>query len=236
MPGPSISNLADMFTPGFCWGRVCHVPRPIYTAGLCVLHGPRRFLLSQRHHSRLTVDQVLSQVLDRAPDDYIFQASERWSNIDLQGDPCDRVLAVWDLPRPGPARTSLLRRRDVFTFCDLRPLGRGPRFHFSHSFVLHLPTLLILFRIKIPDGFELQVEGAPNIGEELRVEASSTLIFRFVQVPFDQEGSDQPPDTDELLPDEGATDAGTDRPASSFEADSREDRDSPPSSNCCRGR
>ena len=195
--GHSLSRIADLFAPEASWGRLCHIPRPIYTAGLCAVRGHHRFMLHQRYNARLSFDQVLAQILDKEQDAYVFQASEKWSNIDLQGDPCDRIVGVQDLPRPSTLRPDLQGRRDVFTFCDLRPIGRQPQVHFSHSFVLHLPTLLMLLDVRIPQGYAVHVEGATVAGEEIFCGSGhcTTLIVRFIFVEPEEDASDGPPDS-----------------------------------------
>ncbi|CAE7840612.1 PAP20 [Symbiodinium sp. CCMP2592] len=178
-PGPHLHDIETLFAPDTVWGSPEHTPRAIYTPGLCVLHKSERFMLHQRFFPRQEVVPALAQTI-HVPEDAFVQAAVPLPNLDLQGDPASVLVGVVDLPRQALDVPTYAGRRDVFTFCDLRPVGRQPQLHFSHSRVLHVPTLLALFAVRVPSGYHLEVDGARQQGDEIYVLDCALITFRLI--------------------------------------------------------
>ena len=185
-PGPYLYDVHTLFDEDTIWEPAHQVPRAIYTPGVCVVHGTERFVLHQWLFANSTVEEALAQVL-RLPLAEFVHSAVRLPNLDLQGAPCLYLVGTASLTRQEADTSPSRRRRDVYTFCDLRPIGHQPRLHFSHSRVLHLPTLLALFDLSVPAGYDLEVDGARQDGDDLHVADCATLVFRLIPCPDDED-------------------------------------------------
>ena len=96
--------------------------------------------------------------------------------LEVQGNACATVVAIADKPLHPPTAPPT-QRRDIFTYCDLRPLGVRPRCIRTSVPLLHLPTLASDFGIHLPPAFRLGVVGAPRQGNNVRLHGNPTLLF-----------------------------------------------------------
>ncbi|CAE7235584.1 unnamed protein product, partial [Symbiodinium necroappetens] len=169
--------LQDVLLPDVEWAQMQHVPRCLRTPGICLLSGSLRYRIRQDHHTRRTIPEAIAVVLDCERSDMTFCTSFCFGNLSVQGEPCDRVIAAALMPSP-EALPDGMHRRDVWTFCDYRPLGFKPKCHLSHVLRVHVPSLLALDGIVIPPHFDLSVEGGILQGDEVVVQHNTTLVFR----------------------------------------------------------
>ena len=174
---PSESRgVDDLFSPSAEWSQIQHVPRALYTPGVCLLYRNHRFLVQQEYHTGRTITQAIGVVLDKPDDSFITCSSFTFGDLDVQGTPCDRAIAVAEL-------TPALRlppgsiRRDIWIFCDYRPLGLKPKGHVTHVYVAHIPSLLAIDGVVIPEGHTLAVYGGEVLGDEVRLQDVTNLVF-----------------------------------------------------------
>ncbi|CAE7388909.1 unnamed protein product [Symbiodinium microadriaticum] len=199
-------ELQDVLQPGVEWAQMQHVPRCLRTPGLCLMSGSLRYRVRQDLHSGRTIPEAIAVVLDCEGRDLTFCTSFCFGNLSVQGEPCDRVIATALLPSPA-ALPDGMHRRDVWTFCDYRPLGFKPQCHLSHVLRVHIPSLLALDGIVIPPYYDLSVEGGILQGDEVAVQHNTTLVFR--AKPMQASSTD-----DDLLswpPDDGDDPGGNDK-------------------------
>ena len=182
LQGPRTDSIDALFRLPPPWGAVCHTPQEICTPSVCVINAEQRLLLSYFHHSRQSVCEAIRERLRKPVGSLTFCAAEGFRDLLEDGIHCDRAVAAVELSAPQDHARQLPRRRDVFTFCDLRPVGRLPECHHSHSFVVHLPTLLHLFGVRVPFGLRVCVDGAAISGSDAFVGSNTVLVFRFVTV------------------------------------------------------
>ena len=178
--GPRPTTIEALFRLPHAWGAVNHTPQEFHTPSVSVVTAERRLLLSFFHHSRQTVEEAIRERLRVPAGSLTCCCAVGFENYAEEGTHCDRVVAAVHLPAQQAQPCVLPRRRDAFTFCDLRPLGRLPECHHSHSYVVHLPTLLHLFGVSVPFGQRVCVDGVPIAGSDAFVGANATLIFRLV--------------------------------------------------------
>ena len=158
-------------------GKLEHVPMHEYAPGYCLIRGSERWYLHQRYHHSRTPAQAAALYLDRELTELTLRSSDEFPDLDMMGEPCIAILAATNLP-PGPnAGGDALERLDVFTFLDFRPIGFKPQVHFSHSFQLHVPTLLSLYSICISPDFGLSIEGGVVHRDFVIVPQVATLRF-----------------------------------------------------------
>ncbi|CAE7487109.1 unnamed protein product, partial [Symbiodinium sp. KB8] len=86
-------------------------------------------------------------------------SSGDFPDLDMMGEPCTAIIAATNLPPGSATEAGAAERLDVFTFLDFRPIGYKPHVHFSHSFQLHVPTLLHLYGICVAPDFGLSIDG-----------------------------------------------------------------------------
>ncbi|CAE7786040.1 unnamed protein product [Symbiodinium microadriaticum] len=86
-------------------------------------------------------------------------SSGDFPDLDMMGEPCTAIIAATNLPPGSATEAGAAERLDVFTFLDFRPIGYKPHVHFSHSFQLHVPTLLHLYGIRVAPDFGLSIDG-----------------------------------------------------------------------------
>eukprot|EP00439_Symbiodinium_sp_Y106_P077866 s456_g16.t1 len=219
---PFLHFFEDLFAPGHQWGALEHIPRRLLTPAVRVLHDADPFTLVGHHFPRQSISSTIAQVLAAEERALALATSRHFWDFDDCGAPCDRCVAVHRWPRP-LTEAEAVSFRVVYTFCDLRPLGRHPQCLVSHSFHLHIPTLVGVLDIQVPRDFTLKLEGGIIAGTEILVADNSCLVFSLC------------PDTDESasstsdvvpgsIPDERRTDA-----PSSSESHSSGSRSGPPS-------
>ena len=197
------TRIDALFEPGAERTPLQHVLRTLQTPDLCVLFEGRRYVVRQDYHVGRTIQQAIGAVLDRPPDDLTLCSSFCFGNLDVQGHVCDRIVAVAALPAPSNLPAGLVRR-DVWTFCDYRPLGLKPKAHLSHVHRVHIPSILALDGVILPPEFDLLIEGGTVLGDEVQVGLNSTLIFRAKPLLTSSPeilGPDEPSEPDDL--DEG---------------------------------
>ena len=151
---PFLHFFEDLFAPGHQWGALEHIPRRILTPAVRVLHDAAPFTLVGHHFPRQSVSSAIAQVLAAEERALALATSRHFWDFDDWGAPCDRCVAVHRWPRP-LTEAEAMSFRVVYTFCDLRPLGRHPQCLVSHSFHLHIPTLVGVLDIQVPRDYTL---------------------------------------------------------------------------------
>ena len=159
-------------------GQLQHIPRYSYAPGYCLIHQGERWLMHARYHSGRSPAQAVAFYLDCDVKDLTIGASGDFVDLDLLGEPCNAIICAVKLPSPDSGRPLHDSRLDVFTFLDFRPLGYKPHVHFSHSYHLHIPTLLALYDILLPAGYGLTIAGGVVHRDFVVVPGHSTLLFR----------------------------------------------------------
>ena len=204
--------VSDLFRSDSIWSQIQHVPRSLHTPCLCAIFGKHRFVIRQDLHSGRTIPEAIEVVLDRPVDTFTICSSFDFEDLDVHGEQCDRVIAVAAVPPQSVLPLGLVRR-DVWIFCDYRPLGHKPRTHLSHVFRTHIPSLLALDGIQIPSGFDLSVQGGVCDGDEIIIGSQATLIFKAKASPVTDFSSDilpDPPSSDDDDDDHGGDESGHD--------------------------
>ena len=184
--------VTDLLRRDGPWSQIQHMPRSLHTPCLCVLSGKYRFVIRQDLHTGRTIPEALAVVLDRTVDSFTTCSSFDFEDLDVQGEACDRLIATAPIP-PQRSLPEGLARRDVWIFCDYRPLGHKPRCHLTHVLRAHIPSLLALDGVYIPPGFHLNVQGGVQVGDEVVIGSKTTLLFQ-VEPVAEGSASDQPPD------------------------------------------
>ena len=199
--------VSDLFRNDSTWTQIQHVPRLLRTPCLCVLSRKHRFVLRQDLHSGRTISEAVSVLLDAPADTFTFCSSFAFEDLDVQGNPCDRVVLTAPVP-PCHALPQGMLRRDIWVFCDYRPLGRKPRGHLVHVFRVHVPSLLALDDIVVPEGYELLVDGGFPSGDEIIIGPKTTLVFRVQAGGWRRLSHPSPPDPPSSDDDDADDDAG----------------------------
>ena len=196
---PPISNrsLSQLFHPEAHWAPIALIPRNASTPAFCVAHARKRYVLHkhQAMEGQAVVDAV-SSLLEAHPSQLTMHVHRVPTNLDVQGHACAAVISVVDLPRPDYACPVQRLRRDTFVLCDLRPLGFRPFAYHTHAMTVHIPTILALASLRIPDGYQLSVLGGEPQGWDICVEGSTTLIFQTRQVAPAVPSEEPPPPSD----------------------------------------
>ncbi|OLP77728.1 hypothetical protein AK812_SmicGene42181 [Symbiodinium microadriaticum] len=186
-PGPGGFAFEDQFADECEWGPVEHIPQEIRTPSVGVVCGEEFFTLQGCFHGRSSVREACIRASRLAGDFAVGFSSSAFHNLSLRGEPCDRLIALAEVP---PRSIGSFQRRDVFVFCDLRPLGLEPRAYFSHSVHIHLPSLASLLGLRAPTGFSLQVSGFLEGGDEVLVHSGTVLVFRALRLSQSLAGVD----------------------------------------------
>ena len=183
-PGIGVARptlIDHLFHPNTEWGRVDQIPQAMLTPAIGYLLTTELHALREHHFDRASIDVALGSVLGLDPPDFIRRTSFAFDNLAVDGYPCDRFVATAQVPRPSDDRPHLHHRRDIFVFCDVRPLGMPPRAYFSHSRHVHLPTLALILGIDLPEGYSLHVVGCASLDAdeaEIKVFDGTVLVFR----------------------------------------------------------
>ena len=217
--------LADMFVPSARWGQLQHIPRVRRVPGLCLYFEGQRYVLRQFLLQGMSVLEAVSEVLGLAAAEVTTHLNSSLRDLDVQGSACAGVVQAVRLPRFRVADATLRQRRDVFVLCDLRPLGVRPLSWHSHSLRVHIPSVLALAQILVPEGFGVLVMGGVREDDEVVVRGNTTLTFHVQALHTDGSvtdadmwsdgdapdcGSDGSDDGDSSGPDHGPADmAGT---------------------------
>ena len=178
IPGPGAFALEDLFADECDWGPVEHIPLEIRTPSVGVVCGDELFTLHGCFNSRSSVREACIPASRLSDETVVGLSSAAFCNLNVCGEPCDRLIAITTAPARG---LGLFPRRDIFVFCDLRPLCLEPRAFFLHSAHVHLESLASLLQIRVPAGSRLQVSGFLEAGDEVRVQSGSVLVFRVIR-------------------------------------------------------
>ena len=194
--GPSSLTPATILSAPASFNPLHQVPWDIRTPDICLLFQGERFLLDPAFQSGRSVTEAVSFVLDLDESRWIAQASKHFDNLDVQGTPCDRLLAAFKMPPVRPEDPVTRGRRDIWVFLDFRPIGHRPQAIVTNVFRVHIPSLLAHFGIHIPDDYSLSVEGGISCGDEILLESRTTLVFKASASALSSaSGPDNPPDS-----------------------------------------
>ena len=111
---------------------------------LAVLYGAQRYAIPRAQIQGELVEQAILRLFQLDPAGVLL-CTFPTAGLEIQGFACPTVVAIADKPTHPPAAPPV-HRQDIFTYCDLRPLGVRPRCIRTNVPVLHLPTLASDFR------------------------------------------------------------------------------------------
>ncbi|CAE7808085.1 unnamed protein product [Symbiodinium sp. CCMP2592] len=166
----------SLFEPGAEWGAVEHMPTVEFTAGVCALYGNTRYFIPPHHHYGETVIEAIARFVAR-PAAELTYCSFQIDDLEVHGDHASHAILVIDAPNPQGASALHAARRDVFVFCDLRPLGLKPRFICTHCHVVHRPRLLSAFDLHVHPAYRVEVAGGVQQGEDIQLRGNESLLF-----------------------------------------------------------
>ncbi|OLQ05712.1 hypothetical protein AK812_SmicGene11066 [Symbiodinium microadriaticum] len=212
--GPSNLSVAEILSSPTDFSPLHQVPWDIRTPCVCLLYQGERYLLEQTFQSGRNLSEAVSFMIDLEDTRWIAHASSLFDDLDVQGTPCDRLLAAFRMPPAQPDDPVTKGRRDIWLYLDFRPLGHRPQALITHVFRVHVPSLLAHFRIIIPDTFQLEVIGGVCSGDEVLLETHTTLTFKASRcvVPIRDDGGSAehprappPPDADDDEPESSSS-------------------------------
>ncbi|CAE7193595.1 unnamed protein product, partial [Symbiodinium microadriaticum] len=180
----------ELFRGSMPWGPMQHFQPADRIEAVGVLHNDRRYCLLQTDIRGESVEQAVMRVFRLDPAS-VTLCTFPTAGLEIQGHACSTVVAVADRPIH-PADAPPVHRQDIFTYCDLRPLGLRPRFVRTNVPALHLPTLASDFGVYLPPAFRLGVVGGHRRGDTVRLRGNSTLLFFPEEVDSDASSSDTP--------------------------------------------
>ncbi|CAE7697032.1 psaC [Symbiodinium sp. CCMP2592] len=166
----------SLFEPGAEWGAVEHMPTVEFTAGVCALYGNTRYFIPPHHHYGETVVEAIARFVAR-PAAELTYCTFQIDDLEVHGDHASHAILVIDAPNPQGASALHAARRDVFVFCDLRPLGLKPRFICTHCHVVHRPSLLSAFDLHVHPAYRVEVAGGVQQGEDIQLRGNESLLF-----------------------------------------------------------
>ena len=180
----------ELFRGSLPWGTMHHFLPIDRVDAVGVLYNGQRYCLKQTDIQGEPVYQAVLRAfrLDQAS---VTLCTFPTPGLEIQGHACSTVVAVADKPIH-PADAPPTHRQDIFTYCDLRPLGLRPKFVRTRVLALHLPTLASDFGVHLPPAFRLGVVGGHRRGDMVRLRGNSTLLFFPEEVDSDDSSSDAP--------------------------------------------
>ena len=183
----------------------------IRTPCICLWHQGRRYILDQCFQDGRNITETVSFMLDIEEAQWIACASHHFHNLDVQGTACDRLLAVFQLQPVSSDNPLTKGRRDIWVFCDFRPLGHRPHAVLTHVYRIHVPSLLALCAVQMPDGFDLDIKGGVRCGEEVLIGQYNTLVFQATPIwdVLDEEGEPEDGPPHAPPPDSGSSSHGS---------------------------
>ena len=171
-------DVRELFRPGAERGQLRHIPKQVYSPGFCLICDKERWFMQARYHSSRTPAQAAAFYLDKEEAEVTLCYAEDFIDLDLLGEACLGIIGAACIPPLSAAGELHQHRLDVFTFLDFRPIGFKPQVHYSHSYQLHIPTLLALYDIRISPDFGLAVSGGVVHRDFVMVPQVVTLRFR----------------------------------------------------------
>ena len=152
------------------------MPKVEFTEGVCALHGNTRFFIPPHHHYGETIVEAVARCVRRSPQELTLCAFPV-NDLEVHGEHATSIILAVDAPNQQSSAAVHAARRDVFVFCDLRPIGLRPRFFRTHCFVVHMPSLLSAFNIVLHPSYRVEVAGGSRQGEDIVLTGHETLIF-----------------------------------------------------------
>ncbi|CAE7271665.1 unnamed protein product [Symbiodinium sp. CCMP2456] len=150
-------------------------PWPEVYESVCVIHRGHRFCVREHHHYGSTIIEHVARSL-RLDVNLLVACTFMTPGLDVQGWYCPRLVTFVDRP-PLVDGEATRARHDVFTLCDLRPLGFKPEFMHTNVPKLHVPSLLSNFQIELPSTHRIGIIGGQVEGDYVEVQGCSTLLF-----------------------------------------------------------
>ena len=200
-------SLAELCGQRATWGASDQFPRPLLKAGICLIHGTRRFFVNQRQFPGQPPAEVAARTVGiRRDTPFLKIANDALDNVLLHGNICRGVACVVDIPGPGLTETAEPARDDNVCFFDVRPLGRKPVCHYQIGELRHIPTVLDHLGIYAPSGFKLVWDQALDDGFA-RVPTGRTITVSVVPIdPSAAAADDLPSDPQDPADDEDDSD------------------------------
>ena len=200
-------SLAELCSQRETWGASDQFPRPLLKAGICLIHGTRRFFVNQRQFPGQPPAEVAARTVGiRRDTPFLKIANDALDNVLLHGNICRGVACVVDIPGPGTVGAAEPTRGDNVCFFDVRPLGQKPVCHYQIGELRHIPTVLDHLGVYAPSGFMLVWDQALDDGFA-RVPTGGTITVSVVPVdPSAEAADDLPSDPQDPADDEGDSD------------------------------
>ena len=159
-----------------------HFPRPEAPEAVCVLYQDARFVVESWHHYGLTTVEYIAQRL-RLPPECTVMCTFASDDLDVQGASCPFVVCVQHLGSAPLSQEERAASRDIFVFCDFRPVGHKPRMLYTNYPALHIPSIASRFGIVLPGAYRLGVVGGRRKGDDLRIDGCVSLLFFAEEAP-----------------------------------------------------
>ena len=172
---PQDTSVHDLFEPGASWGPLAHIPHLHPAQGVYVIHEGDTYFVADYHYPGVGTAKAVATRLHKSLQD-ITSCSFAVADFTFAGSRCYAIHCVADLPWPhsDPLQQE---RRDYFTICDLRALGKEPAVAHTHHPVLHIPSVAARFGLRLPRSYKLKTVGGKEVDDEVFVEGHSVLLF-----------------------------------------------------------
>ena len=157
------------------WGSPAQLPRHHSECGICVLHGSQKIFISESHLAAGDKAAAIARAVG-ANLHSITTCSFPIQGLDFAGCTCKELCCVVDLPWPR-VDPLLEARRDFFTHCDMRALGKFPTIVHTHHPVLHIPSFAACHGLRMPPSYTIGVIGGRTVEDEVFCGGHSTLIL-----------------------------------------------------------
>ena len=166
---------SSLFGEVRAWGHPNQIPRQQVESGLCVIHGDQKHFVPDGHYAAGDKLPAIARAIGRNLHS-VTTCCFPVQDLDFAGYTCRELFCAVDLPRPF-ADVLLEARRDHFTFCDTRPLGRFPTVVYTHHPVLHIPSLAAGHGLRLPPSYTIGIVGGRIVEDEVFVGGHSTLVM-----------------------------------------------------------
>ena len=170
------------------WGSMQAFSRAGRTVSVGVLYQDQRYSIPRDQLLGPSLDQSVLASLRLDPASVITCIFPT-EGLEIQGHACSTAVAIADKP-VHPLNAPPAQRQDIFTYCDLRPLGMRPRCLRTNVPAIHLPTLASDLGIHLPPAFRLGVVGGYRRGDTVRLRGNTTLMFFAEEVDSGDSSSD----------------------------------------------
>ena len=179
-------RASDLFLQGATWGPLRHMPRLEYHDRVCVLFRHQRYCLAPYYHTDQSVVEYVCEKLRLDPH-ATAMCSFPIADLEVQGALATYLIAVAEVPSQHTTGINRSEARDIFVLIDPRPLGFKPAFLFIHHPIVHLPTVVALLGLAMPQAYQIRVLGGRRERDDIIVDGCTTLVLVPEPRPFDRD-------------------------------------------------